>query len=603
MEAPEQSNALVESLYEISVEPGRLLDLVREWSERIEADPHRTLATCQKAEATFARHVERALAILDEVSAFEFGRLDDLLAGIAAPAMVLSERGVIVAANAAARSVFGLSAGCAIAHMRLAGPDLATLAERLATVAGGAGPDTDVVRLDRSGHDVALWLVLRRLDTGRRQRHVLALSTEHPWDEAAGRALGDVFGMTGAETGLVRRLVAGETVGSVARRSGRSEGTIRSQLHAVLSKTGARTQAELSRLTVALIQALTFDARRVAAPRQADAALRCRSPHIRLADGRRIAVRHYGDPDGRPVLWLQSPIGFFEPTAEGEQALVRRGLRLVVPIRAGYATSDPAPRDRDVLEVAVEDIAEVGRQAGIGPCPVVVHFYDIRIALALAHRAPETVSRIVGISCMFPITNLAQFRRLNAIARFYAATVRYMPYLLPFVVRAWHADMRRNGLVAAVRQVYCGHPADERAFARPDIAAAMTGAYGLIYDSGAPARAAFCADAIRYAEPWPAGFGNVGCPVTFIHGAQDGHGLHETLLDYSGAYPGWEVVTFPDDGQLVGFVRWATVLDAIEGRAAPTAGEVPAPAAPPIAPAAEGSPPTTKPAADSVGAP
>ena len=43
-------------------------------------------------------HVERALAILDEVSAFEFGRLDDLLAGIAAPAMVMSERGVVAAA-------------------------------------------------------------------------------------------------------------------------------------------------------------------------------------------------------------------------------------------------------------------------------------------------------------------------------------------------------------------------------------------------------------------------------------------------------------------------------------------------------------------------
>lgn len=603
MEAPEQSSALVESLYAISVEPERLLDLVREWNERIEADPLRALATCTEAEPVFARHVERALAILDEINAFEFGRLDDLLAGMAAPAMVLSERGVVVAANEAARSVFGLPPGSLIANMRLAEPELGTLAERLAAVAGEGGRGEDVIRLDRSEQDGALWLVLRRLDTDRRQRHVLAVSAEHPWHEDAGCALGAVFSMTGAETALVRRLAEGETVRSVARRSGRSEGTIRSQLHSILSKTGARTQAELARVIVALLQAVSFDVRRVAPPRHGGVPGRRASPHVRLADGRRLAVRHYGDPQGRPVLWLQSAIGFFEPTAEGERALVHRGLRLVVPIRAGYATSDPLPPDRDVLEAAIDDIAEVCRQTGLARCPVVAHFYDIRLALALAHRAPEAVERIVGISCMFPIENLAQFRRLNAISRFYVATIRYTPYLLPFIVRAWHADMRRNGLAAAIRQVYRGHLADERAFARPDIAAAMTGAYGLIYESGAPARAAFCAEAIRYAEPWPAGFGSVDCPVTFIHGVQDGHGLHETLLDYRAAYHGWEVVAFPDEGQLVGFVHWSAVLDAIEGGASRPDGTIPVPAASATTQPTKGSSRTMKSASDSVGAP
>jgi pimeloyl-ACP methyl ester carboxylesterase len=320
-----------------------------------------------------------------------------------------------------------------------------------------------------------------------------------------------------------------------------------------------------------LLQAVSFDPAQARRPTHAEVLAGDRRPRrLRLADGRRLAVVEYGDRRGRPVLWLQSAIGLFEPTPAGEREMIRRGLRIVVPIRAGYATSDPAPPGEDMVEVAARDCAEVLRLAGIDRCPVVSFTYEIRIALALARVAPDKVERIVAVSSMFPIRNIAHFRRLNTIGRFYVATVRYAPHLLPFILRAWHADMRRNGVHASIRKVYRDTPSDTRAFADAATAKAMTSAYGLLYAADpAASQAAFCAEAVRFERPWPEGTGEVGCPVTLMHGQEDGSSPYATALDYCASFPSWRCIGYPGEGQLVGFTRLHDLLALIEAQPVP----------------------------------
>ncbi|MFO1142067.1 MAG: hypothetical protein U1E59_06700 [Amaricoccus sp.] len=579
MDIPQRPGDLVEYLYELSVKPERLFELIGEWDAGIESsDPG---SGVRLREGTgFARHVERALGILDELNAFEFGRLDDLLAGLPSAAMVLNDRGAVVAANEPARAAFGLFPGGSIRQMPIAAPDLAGFADRLAAVALANEPRDDVLQLHLAGRARPILMHLRTLATGREQRHALAVGSEHLWQDAAGGVLERVFGLTAAEIALVRQLTAGETVQEVARAGGRSEGTIRVQLHSVLGKTGTHTQGELVRLATMLLQAVSFDAARTR-PTRGDG-VRAREPrsgHLRLADGRRLAVLQYGDPTGRPVLWLQSQLGFFQPTASGERELLRRRLRIIVPVRAGYGTSDPAPPGRDVLEVAVADLEELLRQACIDRCPVVTTYTDIRVALMLARQAPERVERIVSVATVLPILKIEQFRRLDANSRFYKVMVRYAPRLLPFIVRAWHANIRRSGLHAALRHIYRESPADSRAFADPGIADAVMSAYGLMFAPGTSAQTAFCAEALRFQDRWPAGLGGVACPVTLIHGEQDRIGPWETALDYCAANPAWRHVSFPDEAQLVGFTRWSDVLDEIAGPGSPPPpAAIPAPA-------------------------
>ncbi|MFO1141997.1 MAG: alpha/beta hydrolase [Amaricoccus sp.] len=477
--------------------------------------------------------------------------------------MVVTDAGVVAAANQAMRIAFGLFPGGSISQMPLVRAELDEFGERVRAVALASRPLDDVVRLNPDGRRQALTVHLRTVFVGDGRPHALAVSTEVLWKDEVGRVLARVFALTGAEIALVRRLAAGEAIRDVAEETGRTHGTMRSQLHSIFGKTGTCTQGELVRLAMMLLQAVALDpgpARTAGATTR-----RHQHGHIRLADGRKLAVLQYGDPSGRPVLWLQSAIGYFQPTSSGERELVRRGLRTLVPIRAGYATSDPAPPGRDVLEVAVGDIAELLRQLGVARCPVVAPAYDVRIALMLAQHAPERVERIVGVACMFPILSNEQYRRLHPMPRFHRAAVRYAPYLLPFITRAWHAHVRRTGLRAAVERHYPKSQPDACAIADPEIEEAFAAAYALVYSAGAAAEAEFCTECIRFEQRWPAGLGDVSCPVTLVHGEKDPYGPYETALDYAAAYPAWRVAAFADAGQLVGYTRWNEVLDAVEG--------------------------------------
>ena len=81
---------------------------------------------------------------------------------------------------------------------------------------------------------------------------------------------------------------------------------------------------------------------------------------------------------------------------------------------------------------------------------------------------------------------------------------------------------------------------------------------------------AFAAELVLFHEDWPKGLGTVACPVTLIHGEQDGNAPFETALEYSAIYPAWRLLSYPDEGEFVGHVRWRDVLDRIEQALVPS---------------------------------
>ena len=500
MDNNQRPDDLVETLYEASVKPDRLFDLIEQWDARISgSDPELAVRLGGFSAASFVRHVERALEILDELGAFEFRRLDDLLAGMPTAAMVLTDTGVVVAANEPARAAFGLYPGSSIRLMPLETAELDDLANRVAAVALGPKLHDVVVQLHPEGRERPLLLHLRTVDGGRMRRHALAVSTEHVWHDEAGGVLSRVFALTGAEIALVRALAAGDTVRDISRATGRTVGTVRSQLHSILGKTNTRSQGELARLAAMLLQAVAFDPGQTSPARDAGALVQDRRRgHVRLADGRKMAVLQFGDPAGRTVLWLQDAMGFFHPTRSAERELFRRKLRIVVPIRAGYGTSDVAPRDRDILEVALEDLSELLGQAGIAHCPVVASEFGIRLALMLARAAPQRVERIVGVGCAFPILNMKQFRRLHPTGRAFQASVRFAPHMLQFFVRATLSRILRTGVEEFMRGMFRQELADARAIADREVAEAITAGFTFLHSDVARTQATFCGEMISF---------------------------------------------------------------------------------------------------------
>lgn len=120
---------------------------------------------------------------------------------------------------------------------------------------------------------------------------------------------------------------------------------------------------------------------------------------VRTADGRRLSIQVYGDPDGRPVFVLHGTPGSRLGPHPRSAVLHRLGVQLISFDRPGYGESDRMAGRRvadvaaDVLAIAdaygVEKFSVVGRSGG-GP-----H------ALACAALLPERTTKaavLVGLA-------------------------------------------------------------------------------------------------------------------------------------------------------------------------------------------------------------
>ena len=163
-------------------------------------------------------------------------------------------------------------------------------------LARGPGAET-VVSLRSPDTDRLVVLHLRTIEAERGTRQLLAISSECIWPERLSELLADAFDLTAAEIGVLRAITAGDTVAQIAGRAGRSQGTVRTQIHALLAKTGARSQVELVRLTNLLLRSLpSGGASGAGRPPPADSAAALAAPSGRATAGRLRLRRSPGTP-------------------------------------------------------------------------------------------------------------------------------------------------------------------------------------------------------------------------------------------------------------------------------------------------------------------
>ena len=119
-----------------------------------------------------------------------------------------------------------------------------------------------------------------------------------------------------------------------------------------------------------------------------------------LADGRQLAYAEWGDPSGKPVVFIHGmPASrLFCPD---EDATIAAGVRLITIDRPGYGRSDPRP-DRVLLDWPA-DFVELADQLDLPACPVIGWSAGGRNALVIGFRVPERVTAIGIVVAPGPI--------------------------------------------------------------------------------------------------------------------------------------------------------------------------------------------------------
>ncbi|MEM8618034.1 MAG: alpha/beta fold hydrolase, partial [Pseudomonadota bacterium] len=261
--------------------------------------------------------------------------------------------------------------------------------------------------------------------------YVLLRSSNAAWHPNVAEALQTGFGLTNAETRLVQHLYLGHSVKQIAERLGKSQATLRTQLSAVLGKTGLKSQADLARavsgLTHTLHQPDLAEAPGPVAP-QPEPSIRQRERVLRLNDDVTVHIVESGCLDGAPCMFLQTTTW---PTLTPDivTALAAEGHRLLAPYRSGLGqtTQMPVsfgPKDWAKLYVTMLDALEIDRVLVGGHCSGGI--YALHLAEALGCRCDGVILTDTGA----PLRNARMINQMSLAPRRLFLAARYFPLAL-----------------------------------------------------------------------------------------------------------------------------------------------------------------------------
>ncbi len=179
-------------------------------------------------------------------------------------------------------------------------------------------------------------------------RRFLIAEASVEFDEQTKAMLQQEFGLTAAELLTLAYLVQGYTPEQISDLRHVTINTTRKQIRGLLEKTDASSQADLIRLTVALVAQIGETRIAIeAANTQARDSRGWR--RLSLPDGRQMSFLDFGDPNGRPLLFLHHMMGGPMWLPEAQRLAAENGWHVIAPSRPGFGHSDALALSGDEL--------------------------------------------------------------------------------------------------------------------------------------------------------------------------------------------------------------------------------------------------------------
>lgn len=239
---------------------------------------------------------------------------------------------------------------------------------------------------------------------------------------------------------------------------------------------------------------------------------------VLLDDGRRLSFAEYGDPHGRPVVWLHgTPGGRRQIPEEARVAAEELGVRLVAVARPGAGHSSPHLYAKVVDFVA--DLGIVADRLGIGDFAMIGLSgggpYTLAAAYALAPRV-KTVAVLGGVA-----PSVGPEAAPGGVV---ALTARFQPLLsrlrvpLALGVGTLVTVLRPVGTPAIAIYGRISPPGDRRILSRPEFRAMFLDD---IFASNRSGLRAPVYDIVLFGRDWGFRVRDVKVPVRWWHGDAD----------------------------------------------------------------------------------
>ncbi len=381
-----------------ALDPFRFEELVDTWNVLFDAHagdgPEANPAQVERmVDATFA-----ALGGGDDDQ--RRSQLQRVINGLPHAALIVRADGVVTGLNEAALERLPLDPGSQVGEIGYALEKDEDLATAVASALDRRNGSSEVV-LKRAVHiktDRAATLAVvpsRGTEAGLDMAMLFVI--DPVWRAEVEALMARAYDLTSAEARVLMGFLDGHSLQDVATQRGTSYATVRTQFQTVMSKTGARSQAELMRNTLAVSQFFT-DVKKVA-----DVAGHPYRKRIDLfrPGGRSVDVTLAGDLNGKLVVYIPDTTQCtFQPSIEA--AFRQAGLCVASLCRPGFGRTDPPTPGQAYDACLAEDVAAFQDQYGVKKSAVMAHNSSSCFGYRVGGLIPDRVTRLIVVSSLVP---------------------------------------------------------------------------------------------------------------------------------------------------------------------------------------------------------
>ena len=563
----EDTTSLVEEIYAATID-----QLMHLWGRYIDA---RLIKGDAKAEL-IAQHVETALKIFDRIGRQrqDAKSINSILASLPVAALIVDGSFEIVGANQGAKPLIGTADHAQLDDLGLDDVSASRLRSWMAgQVVNRAptlllpcflGPDAEPSCIVASAIDLRRLLVELDDDSdARKQPHFLLLTVDFQFDEDLGTALCQAFELSSAETCVAMALAEGMRPSAIASQRDVSLNTVRTQVKAIQGKLSASAVPDIVRIVNGF--AATVSASRSLVEVTAIDAETKRTRNecmLHLRDGRQLAYKESGSPEGRPVLFIHNMLLGPDLTEEAITSFERRGWRLIAPSRPGFGRSAPLAEASGaaILDTFIHDVEELLNCIGIDQIMVVGHLSGAVSALHIAEHLSDRVRALLMLNYV-PFDHSKNLTALPTWQRAFGLTIRYAPHLLPFLAKAGAAHIDAGYEEQLLHALHGSIPADAAALACPDIRRiAVEGLRHSIQQGPA----AFCAECPLVIQDWRDQARKIRVPAQLLLGGQDRFVFADNGRNFVEGHEHFGLTVVDKAGMYLLYTHWPEVFETLD---------------------------------------
>ncbi len=379
---------VLEEAYAATVDPERYESLLDAWETYLKRISESN-EPIQDPAAAYAAHFSRALEILDKLGRQRqaIDAEQSTVDTISWPALICDSRHRVTASNRA----IDIKLPCSLAKFHPDEHFCEQVTQALQEWSSKSG-QTRLLPLKTPDGKLQNCIIITELEAQTPKladRRFLIAEASVEFDGATQDMLRAEFQLTAAELLTLAYLVKGYPADQISELRHVTINTTRKQIRGLLDKTGANSQTDLIRQVVALV-AQVGETRLAIEATNTHARLSKGWRRMTLQDGRQLCFLEFGDPNGRPLLFLHHMMGgpMWLPSAQRRAA--DNGWHVIAPSRPGFGQSDSvALKGEALVNQTVDDLCALLDYENIEAAVILGSMSSAGLAANFVVRKPQ----------------------------------------------------------------------------------------------------------------------------------------------------------------------------------------------------------------------